>query len=271
MPKASMAAWFSRFSSALLLFSIAGCSRISGSAGKNPTATDAITVKVTSDSPQATPYRPGQAVVVTVEVRNSGSSPVNIPELDAASVEFWAGRKDDTRRAQSLPVVSEMESAAGLGGRLTTLAPGASLSRKFVHTRLTSEAGEFVLQARYPAAGDGGSGEASYSESLDYNVAGTALFTRDADGLVVKADAVGIAERELGGMAGASDAILILDEKGFLKWWVNVRSPDEHAPKGALVDPYLGRFWALAEPFSPKAPPPNAKKTTPKPLQRQGE
>ena len=51
---------------------------------------------------------------------------------------------------------------------------------------------------------------------------------------------------------GRGEARLILDEKGFYEWWVNAWPKDGQTPLACFDNPYLGKVWKNAEPFTEK-------------------
>ncbi|MCL5270107.1 MAG: hypothetical protein M1457_06065, partial [bacterium] len=224
-----------------------------------PTAPkESLALAVTFDKPS---YRPGEAVVARVRLTNNTARAQTAARLDAHSVSFWFGRADDEERMRRDPVVSSQEKL----DQTVTLAPGQSLDRPFLLTGFTQFAGApgvggFLAQAQYEPRGASLDLAAPrlFSNVVPFRVEGARLFERDPAGLISEADAIRLA-REAFGPAGAgssganaADAVLVLDEKGFAKWWVNVTTaaPGRAAARqGAFVDPYRGIVWAKAQPF----------------------
>jgi hypothetical protein len=203
-------------------------------------------------------YQPGEAVLATVALTNQAGRTMTIRTLDAASVSFWFGRLSDEERMRREAVVSDQEPL----DRTESIAPGQRLERRFVLTGLTQYGGAaggsaFHAQAHYEFAG----GEAPeelpriFSNAVDFEVKGARIFRRDAGGLILKEDAIAQAARTMGGAApAAAEALLVRDEMGFAKWWVNLTLNDAAGAavtRGAFVDPYRGVVWTGVRPFNP--------------------
>jgi hypothetical protein len=210
-------------------------------------------------------YRPGEAVIVTVTARNTTNSTLRVLGLSADSgppqsakgtLTFWFGPENRLDRLQRFPVISRQEAASrGRGGtEVVSLRPGEEVSRQFVLTRITPDAGRFTFQAHlqpFPEDDLKRIGK-FYSDPTYYEVYGPRLFRRDAKGLLELEEAVRLAAAKAPGEVHLLDAVLIEDEMGFYRWWVNV---DYEKPTGGLiqtaylVDPYLGRVRSEAAQF----------------------
>lgn len=203
-------------------------------------------------------YRPGEAIVMSVTVVNTTDERISLASLDKTSLSFWFGATREDRRVERPPVVSKLEEKELQTGmaRGMVLAPGESATRPFVHTRLTTEGGTFVTQAHmepFPDVRSAHEGKV-FSNPVQYQVVGEPLFKRDNMGLLELEDAIRLASAKAPGDVTLSDSLLIEDEMGFYKWWINL---DYREPQGAsvrtayLIDPYLGRIWSDAKPFDP--------------------
>lgn len=251
-----------------LFLAFTGCRRAespaaaAASAGSNAAGSSPIILNVTAEAPTSGSWRLGEAVVLTVRLENKGSSGLEIAGSAKGSIQFWSGLVGETRRVESRPAPCPSEVGAESRSGTLRLEPGSAVSRRFILTDLTRHEGEVAIQATLEAA----DGQRAFSPAVRIAVSGERLFTRDADGLISKADAMRVAETELGGAPGASEAVLIKDKTGSLKWWVNVRpgaatptaeadaAAAEGGKLGALIDPYVGRVWARARPFDPAHP-----------------
>jgi hypothetical protein len=210
-------------------------------------------------------FRPGEAVVVTITARNTTNSTLRVLGLSADSgppqsakgtLTFWFGPDGRLDRLQRFPVISRLEarSRGTGGGEQVQLRPGEELTRQFVLTRITPDIGRYTFQVHLQPFSEDDLKRIGkfYSEPAYYEVYGPPLFRRDSKGLLELEEAIRIAAAEAPGEVHLLDAVLIEDEMGFHRWWVNV---DYERPEGGLVqtaylvDPYLGRVWSEAKQF----------------------
>jgi hypothetical protein len=200
-------------------------------------------------------YRPGEAMVMEVALTNTTGKEQPLPRLDVRSLSFWFGQVGEERRLQRTPVVSKKEEKdlKEKGGEEASLKPGQSWTRSFVHTGLTPETGQYVAQVHLESVLAGTSADNKlYSNAPSYQVQGERLFKRDSQGLLELGEAFDLAAKQLTASVVSKDGILIEDEMGFYKWWINLDTltPDGRPVKtGFLIDPYLGRVWSKAQPF----------------------
>jgi hypothetical protein len=186
-----------------------------------------------------------------VELSNNTSRARRLQKLSAQSVEFFFGRAGDPERMSRQAVSSKDEPM----DELAELAPGQTLKRPFVLTRLSEFGGALTAQAHLAPSAPGLPPKI-YSNVVQFEVKGKPLFARDPDGLILKKEAVRLAAAAAQGEVQQAQALLITDEMGFLQWWVNV----ELKPAGAaarvmsyFIDPYVGRVRAQAKaPFDPQ-------------------
>lgn len=220
-------------------------------------------------------YRPGEALVAQVSVTNTTNQAMKVriltaitgpPQSVPGAVSFWFGPEDNSRRIQRYPVVSKLEinSRTGDDSQPMDLAAGQTISRPFLLTQMTREQGRFFAQAHMaPFDQSDSMGKRIgkiYSNQSSYVVYGDPLFDRDNQGLVFEEEAINVAAAATPGDILLADAMLVEDDMGFLKWWVNV---DYLEPAGTtkktayLVDPYQGRILSKARPFDPATNPRN--------------
>lgn len=218
-------------------------------------------------------FRPGEAVILTATLTNTTDETLRVrglsggsgpPQNVAGSVTFWRGRADEERRLERFPVVSLLESRDLRSGTepLTELLPGQSIDRRFVLTRFTESPGAYVAQIQINPFVQSDLNQTRsgkiYSNVIGYAVHGQLLFDRDGVGLLELEEAINLCAARAPGDIVLADALLIEDEMGFYKWWVNV---DYREPGGVerriayFVDPYLGRIWSEAQPFDPATHP----------------
>ncbi len=205
-------------------------------------------------------YRPGEAIAITVTATNTTDEPLKVRKLHARSLSFMFGSKDDDKRFARDPVVSAVEAAQlqTTENEMITLNPGQKISRTFLMTRFTGEAGAYVAQVHmvpYSGISSDHVGKV-YGNVMEFEVKGEPLCTRDSEGLLMQSDAVRIAvgQGQSMGEVVSTDAILIQDsEVGFYLWWVNldIRKGDGSRVKDSyLIDPYRARIKNRAQPFA---------------------
>lgn len=244
-------------SAVLILAFTSSCSRLGLSGGSNHNL--ALTLQIENTSLQ-----PGAPLFAQVELKNADSGSVLVKNLDHMSVYFayWPkgeeGKSESTRFVE--PVFSEQERL----GTEVDLQPGQSVKRTFVFPNLTLRRGSFLLQATYVRSSRSQQ-QKTFSPSVEYTVSGEKVVAyRYGDGVLSKTNAIAIAAAEAGMPDAAGDAVMVLDEKGFRKWWVNLYPAAPAAPLGAasqpagqafdsyFVDPFLARVWRRAEPWGPE-------------------
>lgn len=201
-------------------------------------------------------YRPEEAMLAKVTLTNVSDQALTVRALDPYSVHFLFQRPSDREGMKRSPVVSNKEP----NNRMIQLAPGQSQEYRFILTRLTHYLGDFNAVAVYepnPSYGTAYVPEV-YSEPMQYSVQGDLPFQRDAEGLILEEDAIAIAKRQVNGEIAGAQAVLIEDEMGLYRFWVNLRmagSSSQGESQGNLisymVDPYLGHARE-AQPFDPE-------------------
>jgi len=95
-------------------------------------------------------FRPGESVTCTVTVTNDGTGPGQAGSLSADTMEFWYGPTGTDLRYRREAVRSVKES----GFETVTIAPKASITRRFLLTRLTEEEGDYAFHALYSPEGN---------------------------------------------------------------------------------------------------------------------
>jgi len=233
----------------VLGLALQGCQTVASPAADAPPPKEDFVLTASMDK---SVYRPGEAVRISISLMNNTEKSVSMRQPDAASLGFFFGRTGDPERMRRDAVSSKNDSK----GAMLDLAPGQTYSRKFLLTMLTHFEGPLSLQVHYDpnVAGLGEQLAKIYSNVVAYEVTGDKLFERDAGGMIMKQEAINIAQAQVPGDVQSAEAILVEDEKGFYKWWVNVQvqPPGQAASlQSFLIDPYIGKLWSKAKPFNP--------------------
>jgi hypothetical protein len=205
-----------------------------------------ISLNVTLDKAA---YRPGEAVLATVEMTNHTRREYQAGRLNAGHVIFVFGRQADPERMERQAVASEKEPLDAT----FTLESGKTEKRRFLLTRLTEFTGAMVLQVHYLPGGAVAEkiNPKIYSNTVQYKVDGARLFVRDPEGFIAKGEALRVARGAVRGEVEAAQAIFVRDEMGFYKWYVNLKPKGAAGLVGWFVDPYTGKPWHQAKPFDP--------------------
>jgi len=190
-------------------------------------------------------YRPGEAVVCTVKVTNAGTAPAPAGSLSADTVEFWFGPAGTDLRYRREPMRSSKER----GFEPITIAPGNSITRRFVLPRLTEEEGHFALHVLYSPEGNAPGTPGIPGPAFLYRVDGPRAFRRDENGLVRKEDAVEAVRQQVGSDLANAEAKLVRNEAGLLDWFViaEAHSGGPASRRAFLVNPYTGLIRAEAK------------------------
>ncbi|MCX7014823.1 MAG: hypothetical protein NTW86_20120 [Candidatus Sumerlaeota bacterium] len=216
---------------------------------------DDLAVRVAMDRSQ---YRPGDAVVVAVELTNMTDKPLPARWPNFDSLQFFFGSTDKKVPFRRSPVYSKDE--IPLQFSMKELESGGKWRRNFLLTRLTESPGEFVLTVGYtPSAprlpgvdpkdqkSEKAAPRMSWSNVVLYTVGGDRALHRDSKGVLLKGDAVALAKQRLARPVADVKTELIWDEYGFLEWWVcltvapetlTASEPPKHA---CFVNAYTGR------------------------------
>lgn len=256
-----------------LIFSLGGCSLLVNKALEDVEIIESSghEVMIFAELDKSV-YRPGEAMILTVTATNTTDETLPIRKLIAAPgppasvrgpLTFWFGPANGQRRMQRYPVISdlEIEQMKDPSGDFTVaLAPGETISRRFLLTEFTAKPGGFIAQAHFDAFGPGDSSRIGkvFTNSIQFEVYGDRLYERDNKGLILYEEAINLAAARAPGDITLADAILIKDPAGFLKWWVNIdiREPQGKPRKiGYLVDPYRGRVLEKRGQYAPKMNP----------------
>jgi hypothetical protein len=195
-------------------------------------------------------FAPGQAVALTLQLRNESNQTLQSVPLNASSVSFLlrpAGPEGQKAIREILPVLSTKEQPNPQ--ETQQIEPGDFSQRTFLFTQLTVERGDFVLLAIYEPVEN----SKLHAEPFAFSVQGDrVLVHRYLNGLVTRDDAIRLAARKLQLSSENADAMLIQDEMGFLKWHINLpasSSDGQPVTRSCFVDPYWGRVWREAQPF----------------------
>jgi len=200
----------------------AGCSRFLA-----PKDGGASSVRLACELGKAA-YLPGEAILCRITLRNQGAEPLELPVLDRSTVSFafWPkGPGGDLEMRYAEPIASTKERIYSSSGETGVVAPGGKLERLFIFTTLSLERGEYRLQATYsrPDETTPGAELRAFAETVEFKVEGERVAAhRYSDGVLAKEDAIELAKREAAAPTRDAQAIMVYDEKGFLKWWVNL-------------------------------------------------
>ncbi len=202
--------------------------------------------------PSQTEWQPGEALVVTAQLKNVGENELVVRQLNADSLMFWWWSEANASPLIRQSVFSPEENLA----LTSTMPKDGLLKRNFAFTDVTEEAGNYYIQAIYRTPVEGKEDSPMVvSEPVAFKVGGERLFSRGEDGLIEKASAITLAEEYLGRPVVAERAKLIKNEAGVYDWWVTVEvAPEalakgERAAKGFFVNPYIGFIRKEAKPY----------------------
>lgn len=234
------------------VFFVAACTHFPIGTGKKSDIALSITL-------EKNVVQPGEAVLVDVKLLNQGHDAVTVKNLDHASVLFARWPKGEGGKSESTRFVEPVFSESIKTGEDVKIEAGKSIQRPFLFTDLSLERGEFMLQATHVHSVRGAQLK-TFSASIPLTVAGEKpLVHRYSDGLLSKSDAIRISATEAGMASAAGDAVIILDEMGLKKWWVNLYPPTASSAtsrpsvvKSYFVDPYHAVVWREAKPFTPE-------------------
>ncbi len=198
-------------------------------------------------------YSPQDAIIATVQIQNISKKTIRIPSLDIKSLSFYRIYKTNNNLYQAFPIYSPKEQLVNF----EDLKPNDFRRRQFVFTDCTQTSGEFALQAMYSSsAGEPVEGRPRFNSiPFDYSVSGETIYHRDLKGILLKEDAIKIAEKKLNKPYNKVSADLIINEAGFYDWWITFTLNDsrEEVKKAFLVNPYL---CVIRKEVMPYVPPP---------------
>jgi hypothetical protein len=192
-------------------------------------------------------YRVGEALTATVLLRNEGTETAFVPRFDHQTLTFTCAQKD-----VGVPIRHDPVCSRSIAPESKDLEPAKSVLRKFLFTRLTAEEGEYALQVDFKGAisESGAVGHVIQSPLVFYRVVEPVALKRDrTSGLILKAQAMELAEREVGCKVTASRTVLVpLDDTGLYVWVVMLRTAPVEGPErgcAVQVNPYTGRAAPL--------------------------
>jgi len=210
-------------------------------------------------------YHPEEPIIATIQIQNLTDKPMMLPLPDIKSVVFYRLEKKDGDVFLTEPVFSPKESALNM----EEIKGKEWKKRPFVLTNCTLTTGEFSLQAIYKTSGaDLVEGRPQFvSVAYDYTVSGEASYHRDKKGILLKGDAIKIAEKKLGVSYKSVRADLVKNEFDCYEWWITFTLSDknqkrEEVEKAFYVNPYLCVVRKEAPPYRPPKP-----KETPIPIE----
>lgn len=241
----------SRFGLLTVLIFCTACSRLMTPSGAGPASDLNLTTQLSQGQ-----YRLGEPVLARVTLGNTRETAVETPQLDHTTVAFTVQPQLKSSLGE-LRFVEPVYSGKEDAGRMIRL-PGAgegptsaTVPRDFVFTTLSFEPGTYLLEAVYsrPSAGTLKPARKTYSKAVLFTVAPGAVYAhRYVNGLLARQDAINLAAAQAGAAVKSSDTLLVTDEAGFYKWWVNLTL--EGTVKSYFVDTTYPRVWKEARPFT---------------------
>jgi len=214
------------------------CLALQGCASTDAIETRPVELAVTLDRAE---YNTGDAMIATVTLTNKGEVAMDVPRFDYRSVRFMIGEKGLHARMHRTPVHSKRIMASP-----RQMEPSGSVSRAFVFTRTTTNAGDFALMASFKGLIIDGNyiRDSIYAAPQTYKVKKHVALRRDpGNGLILKEQAVHLAKGEAKGEVKKARAVLMpLGETGLFTWIVMLRVAESGAERSYAVEvnPYLG-------------------------------
>ncbi len=231
-------------------------SACAGSGAKAPS--DSLRIFLRPDSSD---LAPGAPLVVEVFLCNTGAKPLKITALNHKTVSFWSRGIAQEAVARVTPVYSEKEETfASL-----ELEGDSLVSRRFLFHRATLTTGTWTLVATYDSDPSEISTQRYFATSrpMEYRVAGDWALRRDRNGVLLKSEAIRLALEAIEEAADSAEAKLIVNEAGFLDWFVLLHFKEKGVKRAFLVSPYWGQVRKEVDPAlfpqvreAPTAPPP---------------
>lgn len=197
-------------------------------------------------------YGIGDPVVVTVWLQNLGRRTITVPRFDKNVLRFLYAARDSGVQIEREPVSSKSVAPVPV-----ELGPNESMDRRFLFTRMTTREGEYALLVTFKGAvtDSGWMEPAVHAGDAFFIVAAPVSLERDpANGMILKKQAIKLAEAEAKGKVTASRAVLepLKDSQnrdtGLYTWVVLLRaesaggSEQEYAVQ---VNAYTGRVTPL--------------------------
>jgi len=203
-------------------------------------------------------YLPGEPVLARVELKRPlGAEMAPAMQPDHETVRFMV-RPDRDGGEREITFAEPVYSPQEPTKQRVELAAGAGIPRRFLFTVLTFDRGSFALAAEYvtPDPQNPSLPLKTYSPPAAFKVQGDKVFARRySNGLLHREDALDLARKQVQGEVLDAKGIWAVDEKGFLKWWVNVQCREadkKEVVRSFLIDPYLVRVEAAPKPFEKK-------------------
>ena len=246
-----------RFARLLLLLGAGATLALTGCAhrGADSIADPDLTLSLTlAPPPQQSAYLPGDALVCSVALGNRSNQDLTVATVDHESLVFTLIPAEEGGLSQATfkqPVFSEQAPA----GQWTTLDAGSTVTRTLLFTNVTFYPGRYLLACHYqmPDATTPGASRRVFARSAPFTVADAEpSIRRYLNGLMAREEAVDRAAEAQGGDARQAQARLILDERGFHMWWVNVpvdEGTDGETVRSCFVDPYFGNVYQATHAF----------------------
>ena len=203
-------------------------------------------------------YLPGEPVLARLELKRPFGGKVDLAmRPDHETVRFMV-RPDRDGGEREITFAEPVYSPQEPTKQWMELAAGAGIPRRFLFTVLTFDRGSFALAAEYltPDPKDASLPLKTYSPPAAFKVQGNRVFARRySNGLLHREDALDLARKQVRAEVLDAKGIWAVDEKGFLKWWVNVQcreADNKEMVRSFLIDPYLVRVEDAPKPFEKK-------------------
>lgn len=191
-------------------------------------------------------YQPGDPLMAEVMILNTSAEPIdaNVPNYE--SLTFWFRPQNAFEAFEIKPVYSSKERAV----EIDTLAGDDLWRRTFVLPDATLTSGTFSLQAVYSSNPSGALDRTYTAATVErrFSVTGDTAFERDRDGVLLKKAAIRLARERFDMPEAPARARLIVNEAGFLEWFVGLSDSTGKEVKGALINPYVGTVRQVVDP-----------------------
>ena len=234
---------------ALSAFLLLGMGMVAGCANENQLINPPM--ELTAELDKVT-YRPGEAIICTLTLKNTGDETLTVPLMNSDGIECWYGPIGTDIRYMREPVRSPKET----GFVLLDLEPGGERQRRFLLTRVTRDTGSFAFHAIYRPAKTLkiDVGPRVIAKAVPFKVRGEVLLRRDMKGILLEKEAIRIVRENTKALPGSEKTRWLRNEAEYFDWYVEVVVPAAAQPqakpatKAFLVNPYLGKIRTEVHP-----------------------